>query len=86
MVKGKPMIVKKSLYSWIFSGSLKIQFILLVTIIISVITRVFPLEMQKRIVNQAIKLKAFELLLFYCSLYLAAVILSGGLKYVISYL
>ena len=86
MVKGKPLIVKKSLYSWIFSGSLKIQLILLVTIIISVITRVFPLEMQKRIVNQAIKLKAFEILLFYCSLYLAAVILSGGLKYVISYL
>jgi ABC-type multidrug transport system fused ATPase/permease subunit len=86
MVKIKTLIVKKSLLSWIFSGSLKLQLILLLTIIISVITRVFPLEMQKRIVNQAIQLKAFELLLIYCSLYLAAVILSGGLKYVISYL
>jgi len=86
MAKTKTLVVKKSLFSWIFSGSLKLQLILLVTIIISVITRVFPLEMQKRIVNQAIQLKAFELLLIYCSLYLAAVILSGGLKYVISYL
>jgi ABC-type multidrug transport system fused ATPase/permease subunit len=86
MVKSKILIVKKSLFSWIFSGSLKLQLILLVTIIISVIVRVFPLEMQKRIVNQAIQLKAFELLLIYCSFYLAAVMLAGGLKYVISYL
>src|SRR5210317_803345 len=86
MIKGKTLIVKKSLFSWIFSGSLKLQLILLGTIIISVIVRVFPLEMQKRIVNQAIQLKAFELLLIYCSFYLAAVMLAGGLKYVISYL
>lgn len=86
MLKGKAPIVQKSLFSWIFSGGLRLQLILLATIIISVITRVFPLEMQKRIVNHAIQLKAFELLLIYCSFYLAAVILSGGLKYAISYL
>ncbi len=79
-------IVKKSLFSWVLYGNLKLQVFLLITIIVAVITRVFPLEMQKRIVNQAIKLKAFELLLIYCGLYLAAVIIAGGLKYLIGYL
>jgi ABC-type multidrug transport system fused ATPase/permease subunit len=86
MNQTKTAVVKKSLLSWIFSGNFRLQIILLVTIVVSVVVRVFPLEMQKRIVNQAIKLKAFELLLIYCGLYLVAVILAGVLKYVISYL
>jgi len=86
MIDSKTAVVKKSLFSWIFSGNFKLQLILLATIIVSVIVRVFPLEMQKRIVNQAIQLKAFELLLIYCGFYLAAVMLASGLKYVISYL
>ena len=85
MIDTKTTVVKKSLFSWIFTGNFKLQLILLATIVVSVIVRVFPLEMQKRIVNQAIQLKAFELLLIYCGFYLAAVILAGGLKYVISY-
>ncbi|MGD9238468.1 MAG: ABC transporter ATP-binding protein/permease [Desulfobacterales bacterium] len=86
MTDAKTTVVKKSLFAWIFSGNFKLQLILLVTIVVSVIVRVFPLEMQKRIINQAIQLKAFELLLIYCSFYLAAVMLASGLKYVISYL
>jgi len=86
MDQTKTSVVKKSLLSWIFSGKFRFQILLLSTIVVSVVVRVFPLEMQKRIVNQAIKLKAFELLLIYCGLYLAAVILAGALKYVISYL
>ena len=56
------------------------------TVFVTVFVRVIPLEMQKRIVNQAIKLKAFELLMIYCGLYLAAVVTAGGLKFVIGYL
>jgi ABC-type multidrug transport system fused ATPase/permease subunit len=86
MDKIKTPIVKRSLFSWVFSGSLTLQIFLLITIITTVFARVFPIEMQKRIVNQAIKLKTVELLVIYCGLYLAAVIIAGGLKYLISYL
>jgi ABC-type multidrug transport system fused ATPase/permease subunit len=59
---------------------------LLLVAILTVLIRVIPLEMQKRIVNQAINLKAFDLLLIYCGIYLAAVVCAGALKYAISYL
>ncbi|MGD8649790.1 MAG: ABC transporter ATP-binding protein, partial [Desulfobacterales bacterium] len=81
-----PPIVEKTLFSWIFSGHLKLKIILMLTIVVTVFTRVFPLEMQKRIVNQAINLKAVDLLLIYCGLYLAAVIMNGAFKYLISIL
>lgn len=82
----KTPVVKKSLLSWIISGGFKLQVLLLGTIVVTVFVRVLPLEMQKRIVNQAINLKALDLLLLYCSLYLAAVLAGSGLKYLISYL
>jgi len=66
MQKARPSIVKKPLLGWIFAGNPKLKLLLLLTVVITVIIRVAPLEMQKRIVNQAIKLKAFDLLLIYC--------------------
>jgi len=79
-------IVKKSLLSWILIGKYKLKLFLLLAAIITVVIRIIPLEMQKRIVNQAIGTKAFSLLLIYCSLYLASVLGASALKYVISYL
>ena len=86
MKKSEPLIVKKPLLSWVFKGNRKLKLLLVVTVCATVLVRVVPLEMQKRIVNQAINLKAFELLLIYCGIYLAAVVIAGGLKFVISYL
>jgi ABC-type multidrug transport system fused ATPase/permease subunit len=86
MKKVKLSIVKKPLLAWIFTGNPKLKLLLLLTVVVTVIIRIAPLEMQKRIVNQAIKLKAFDLLLIYCSVYLAAVVIAGGLKYLIAYL
>jgi len=81
-----PSVVEKSLFSWVFSGHLKLKIILLLTILVTVFNRVLPLEMQKRIVNQAINLKVADLLLLYCSLYLAAILINSALKYPISVL
>jgi ABC-type multidrug transport system fused ATPase/permease subunit len=86
MKKNETLIVKKPLLSWIFRGKRKLKLLLVMTVFVTVFVRVIPLEMQKRIVNQAIKLKAFELLMIYCGLYLAAVVTAGGLKFVIGYL
>ena len=86
MGKVKPPVVNRSLSSWILTSSLKLQALLLVVIFVAVFTRVLPLEMQKRIVNEAIRFGELEMLLRYCALYLAAVVLAVGLKYLINVL
>ena len=86
MDKSRPSIVKKSLVSWILKGNYKLKLFLLLAAVVTVLIRIIPLEMQKRIVNQAISLKAFDLLLIYCGIYLVAVFCASALKYAISYL
>jgi ABC-type multidrug transport system fused ATPase/permease subunit len=67
-------------------GNYKLKLLLLLAAIVTILVRIIPLEMQKRMVNQAISLKVFDLLLVYCGIYLAAVICASALKYAISYL
>lgn len=86
MEKVKTPVVKRSLFSWILPANVKLQVLLLFIITVTVFTRVFPLEMQKRIVNEAINLRKVDLLFLYCGLYLAAVLLGTGLKYLINVL
>lgn len=77
-------VVKRSLYSWVWSGNVKLQILIVVIIAITVGARLVPLEMQKRIINRAIALKQLDLLYYYCLTYLAAVVTSVGLKYVVT--
>ena len=86
MRKTETPVVKRSLPSWIRSSNLKLQALLLLIILIAVFARVLPLEMQKRIINEAIRLGEIQLLFLYCGLYLAAVVTATGLKYLISVL
>ncbi len=60
------------------------QFLLLLLILASLFFKVFPLEMQKRIINEAIHLKDEQLLFLYCGLYIGAVTLAGIFKYIIN--
>ena len=77
MEKSELPIVKRSLFSWIFDGNVKLQIMLLVIIVGMVFARVLPLEMQRVIINEAVKLGNIELLLRYCGIYLAAVVFSA---------
>jgi len=86
MEKDDTPIIDRSLFSWIFSGNIKLQILLVFIIIVTVFARVVPLEMQKRIINEAIYLKKLDLLFTYCGIYLAAVIAAGGLKFLITYI
>ncbi len=86
MDKAKRPIVRRSLFSWVFDGNLGWQFSLLAVIAVVVFARVLPLEMQKRIVNQAITLRDIDLLLVYCGFYLAAVLIANACKYAINIL
>ncbi|UCG14985.1 MAG: ABC transporter ATP-binding protein, partial [Deltaproteobacteria bacterium] len=80
------MVTKKPLFSWVFQRYRGLQLALLVVIGVTVFFRVVPLELQKRIVNRAIRLKKMDLLLLYCTFYLGAVVLAAGLKYLINVL
>lgn len=75
------MITRVPLRHWVLRKHRGAQFFLFLLIVASVAFRVFPLEMQKRIVNGAIRDGREDLLFLYCGLYLASVILSGLLKY-----
>jgi len=86
MNKAQTPVFKKSLLSWIFYGNIKLQVLLVFIILITVFTRVIPLEMQKRIVNHAINLRKIDLLFLYCGIYLVAVITASGLKFLINVL
>lgn len=79
-------VTKRSLYYWIFNRHHGLQLFLLVIILISVFFKVVPLELQKRIVNEAISQRDEHLLLWYCGLYLFAVLLAGLSKYLINML
>jgi ABC-type multidrug transport system fused ATPase/permease subunit len=86
MAKAHTFVVHKSLVSWITSKNRWLQFLLVVTAIIAVFANVLPLELQKRIVNDAINLRKFDLLVAYCGIYLVAVIAASLLKYSINVL
>lgn len=77
-------ITQRSLFSWVWTSNMRLQGILLVVIVVTVGARVLPLEMQKKIINQAIGLQKLDLLLIYCGYYLAAVVTASGLKLVIN--
>ncbi|MFH1152778.1 MAG: ABC transporter ATP-binding protein/permease [Pseudomonadota bacterium] len=86
MGKETPPVVKRSLGSWIFDGNIGLQIALILVILVTVSTRLVPLEMQKRIVNEAIGLRKLDLLGIYCAIYLSAILLNAGLKFTINIL
>jgi ABC-type multidrug transport system fused ATPase/permease subunit len=84
MAKEHDLVVHKSLFSWIFAKNKKLQLLLVASAAVSVFANVIPLEMQKRIVNEAINLRKIDLLMIYCGVYLAAFVASSGLKFLIN--
>jgi len=84
MEKTQPPVVKRSIFSWILDGNGKLQILMVAIITITVFARVLPLEMQKRVINEAINLRDTDLLLLYCGIYLVSVVTASGLKYLIT--
>jgi len=81
MPKADIPVVKRTLFSWIFPGNVKLQVLLLLIIAVMVFARVAPLNLQRLIVNEAINLGKIDLLFTYCGFYLLAVVIASGLKY-----
>ncbi len=80
------MVLRQPIYSWVLKRCVKLQLLLVLLISLTIFFRVFPLELQKRIVNDAIRFRDTQKLFYYCGFYLASVILAGVLKYAINVL
>ncbi len=80
------LITQYSLFYWVLHRYRLLQLLIFILIIGSVAFRALPLELQRRIVNEAIELQQTELLFYYCGLYLASVVLSSLLKYLVNVL
>ncbi len=77
-------IVKRSLFSWVMATSWKSQLLLLVIILVLVVLRVLPLEIQKRLINDVLSQKNTQLLIYYCLIYLGSVLTASLLKFAIN--
>ena len=80
------MVTKRTLYSWVLEKNMRWQILIVLLVVSTVAIRIVPLEMQKRIVNEAIGLGDMELLFRYCLIYLATVLLASSLKFSINLL
>lgn len=83
--KNSTELTRRSIFYWVLHGNIKLQLVLLFIILLVVITRVLPLEMQKRIINDSIALRKFDNLILYSCIYIASVVASNGLKLAINY-
>ena len=81
----RPVTERKILF-WAFHKTLPLQLLLLGVIAVMVAARVVPLEMQKRIINDAIVLKKFDQLFVYCATYIFAVTLTSASKLGVNFL
>ena len=77
-------LYQRSLFSWVMTSNMKLQAVLLVVIVAAVFARVFPLEMYKKIIDQAIGHSRLDLLAWYCAYYLIAVVAASALKFAIN--
>ena len=74
-------LTERPLFYWIKKRYRALQIVLLVIIVIGLFFRVYPLEMQRKIINIAINLRMLDKLYLYCGLYLGAVVMAGIMKY-----
>jgi ABC-type bacteriocin/lantibiotic exporter with double-glycine peptidase domain len=77
---GAAPILPRYLYRYIFATSWHHQVPLLVLTVATFLLQVVPLELQRRVVNAAVKNRRYELVLILCGVYLAAVVVQGLIK------
>lgn len=82
--KASVPVTKASLYSWVFYRNTNLQVIVIGVILVTVALRLVPLEMSKRIINEAVGMKDLHKLYLYCGIYLVSVVLAGICKYIIN--
>ncbi len=79
-------VTKKSIYSWVFYKNTHLQLLVVGIILVTVALRLIPLEMSKRIINEAVGMRDLHRLYLYCGIYIVSVVLASVLKMVINLL
>lgn len=74
----------KDLYRYIWKISARGQIILSALSIAVFLLEMAPLELQRRIVNNAVSHQDFQLIMTLCAIYVAVAVLHGGLKLVLN--
>lgn len=75
--------MERNLHRYIIKRSLRPQIILIaISFVLGLALNPLMLDLQKRIINQAIGQRNFDALLWLCGAFLGAVLLNGALKYV----
>jgi ABC-type bacteriocin/lantibiotic exporter with double-glycine peptidase domain len=80
-IKMSMRLTERPLFYWVLKRFRGFQFVLLLIILAGLFFRIYPLEMQRQIINVAINLKMIDKLYLYCGLYMGAVLIAGLLKY-----
>ena len=80
-IKMSMRLTERPLFYWVLKRFRGFQFVLLLIILAGLFFRIYPLEMQRQIINVAINLKMVDKLYLYCGLYMGAVLIAGLLKY-----
>jgi ABC-type bacteriocin/lantibiotic exporter with double-glycine peptidase domain len=74
----------RRLYAYVWSISARDQVILSALAVVAFLLELAPLELQRRIVNDAVGHQPFKFIAVLCLLYLALVIVQGGTKLVLN--
>lgn len=73
----------KDLFRYVWRTSARAQLLLTLLAMIVFLLELAPLELQRRIVNNAVEVQSYHVIALLCGLYLVVVLLQGGLKLVL---
>lgn len=74
----------KDLYRYVWRTSARSQALLTVLAVLVFLLELAPLELQRRIVNNAVEAQTYQVIALLCGLYLVVVLTQGGLKLVLN--
>jgi ABC-type multidrug transport system fused ATPase/permease subunit len=74
----------KDIYRYVWRTSARSQILLTVLAVVVFLLELAPLELQRRIVNNAVEAQTYRAIALLCGLYLVVVLTQGGLKLVLN--
>jgi ABC-type bacteriocin/lantibiotic exporter with double-glycine peptidase domain len=74
----------KDVYRYVWATSARAQMILSLLAVVVFLLEMAPLELQRRIVNEAVEQQSYQLILSLCGIYLLVAVTQGGLKLVLN--
>ena len=79
-----PIALPSNIYRYVWQASVWHQLPLVVLTVFVSLLEVVPLELQRRIVNDAVKDRKYWFVLVLCGAYLGSILLQGGTKLVLN--